>query len=165
MADDEIQRIEAVFGALSKIAAGESEAPDAGLQDARCPKCGKSDFVRVSDLYSEVVARLQEDAADADAVRIAGLTDRQLVARLAPPQRRSAAFRVAMVAIPLGAIAAFAYLRLGDVIGQLAIGLAIVVTIVVLMTTLRRVSDEYYDRKARWNRLYMCRSCGQLVSS
>jgi len=163
MADDEIQRIEAVFGALSKIAAGEDAEPE--LQDARCPRCGKSDFVRASDLYSEAAARLEEQPADADAARVGGSSDRQLVARLAPPQRKSPAPRVAMVAVPLGAAAAFAYLRFGDVIGQLAIGVAIVATVIVLMTTLRRVSDDYYDRRARWNRLYVCRSCGQLVTS
>lgn len=163
MADDEIERIEAVFGALSRITSGEE--PDSGLHDARCPKCGKSDFARVADLYWEAAARLQEEPAAADAPRLAGLGDRQLVARLSPPQRKSAALSVSIVAIPLAALAAFVYLRLGDTIGQIAIGLAIVITVVVLMTTLRRVSDDYYDRRNRWNRLFICRNCGQLVSS
>ena len=163
MADDEIQRIEAVFGALSKIAAGEE--PDAELHGARCPRCGKSEFARASDLYSEAAARIQEQPAEADAPRVGGLSDRAIISRLAPPQRKSPALRVLVVALPLGAGAAFAYFRLGDTIGQLAIGVAIVVTVVVLMTTLRRVSDDYYDRRARWNRLFVCRNCGQLVSS
>lgn len=165
MADDEIQRIEAVFGALSRIAAGEGEDTDAGLSDAKCPRCGKSEFARASDLYGEAMARLQDEPGNAEAARVAGLSDRELVARLGPPQRKSAALRVTVVAIPLGALAAAAYLRLGEVIGQLAIGVAIVATVIVLMTTLRRVSDDYYDRKGRWNRLYLCRHCGQLVSS
>jgi hypothetical protein len=162
MADDEIQRIEAVFGALSKIAAGEE--PDTELHDARCPRCGKSEFAHAADVYSEALGRLDE-APDAEVGRIGGLTDQQLVALLRPPQRKSPALKVLMVAIPLGAAATVAYLRLGDVIGQLAIGVALVITVVVLMTTLRRVSDDYYDRKARWNRLFICRHCGQLVSS
>lgn len=162
MADDEIQRIEAVFGALSKIAAGEE--PDTELHDARCPRCGRSEFAHAADIYAEAVAHLTEEP-DADVARVGGLTDRQLVARLRPPQRKSAALKVLAVAIPLGAAAAFAYLRLGEVIGQVAIGVAIVITVVVLMTTLRRVSDDYYDRKSRWNRLFICRNCGQLVSS
>ena len=163
MPDDEIQRIEAVFGALSRITSGEE--PDSGLSDARCPKCGQADFARVSDLYWEVVARFQEEPGNADVARIAGFSDRQLVARLSPPQKKSPALTVAIVAIPLGALAALAYLRLGDVVGQLAIGIAIVITVVVLLTTLRRVSDDYYDRRGRWNRLFICRNCGQLVSS
>ena len=163
MADDEIERIEAMFGALSRITSGEE--PDSGLHDARCPKCGKSDFARAMDIYSEAAARLQEEPAAADAVHFAGLSDRQLVARLSPPQRKSPALPVLMVAVPLGALAALAYLRLGDTIGQIAIGLAIVVTVIVLMTTLRRVSDDYYDRRSRWNRLFICRNCGQLVTS
>lgn len=165
MADDEIQRIEAVFGALSRIAAGEGDEVDGGLHDARCPKCGKSDFARASDLYSEAAARLQEEPAQADDARIAGLSDRQLAARLSPPQRKSIALRIALVALPLGGLATFAYLRMGELIGQLAIGVAIVATVIVLMTSLRRASDDYFDRRARWNRLYICRNCGQLVSS
>lgn len=163
MADDEIQRIEAVFGALSRIAAGEES--DTGLHDARCPRCGKSDFARAGDLYSEAVARLEEEPSAADVARIAGLSDRQLVARLSPPQRKSPAFAVAIVAIPLGGVAAFVYARFGEVMGQIAIGVAIIVTVVVLMTTLRRTSDDYYDRRSQWNRLFICRNCGQLVAS
>lgn len=163
MADDEIERIEAMFGALSRITSGEE--PDSGLDDARCPKCGKSDFARATDIYSEAAARLQEEPAAADSPRLAGLSDRQLVAKLSPPQRKSAALSVSLVAVPLGALAAFAYLRLGSTIGQIAIGVAIVATVIVLMTTLRRVSDDYYDRRSRWNRLFICRNCGQLVAS
>ena len=32
-------------------------------------------------------------------------------------------------------------------------------------TTVRRLSDQYYHGKQRWNKLYMCRQCGQLVAS
>ena len=161
MADDEIQRIEAVFGAISRIAAGEE--PESELRDARCPKCGKSDFAHVPDVYSEAVARLEENPAEADVARIGGRSDAQLVARFRPPQRRSAALRVLSVAVPLGGIAAFVYLRFGATLGQIAIGVAVVVTVIVLMTTLRRLSDDYYDRRRDWNALFMCRNCGQVV--
>ncbi|HET7372065.1 MAG TPA: hypothetical protein VFJ20_01740 [Gemmatimonadaceae bacterium] len=163
MADDEIRRIEAVFGAISRIASGEE--PESELRDARCPKCGKSDFARLSDIYSEAVGRLQEDPAEATVARIAGLSDAQLVEKFRPPERRSAALTVALVAVPMGAVAAFLYIRFGEGVGQLAIGVAIVVTVIVLMTTLRRVSDDYYARRRRWNGLFMCRQCGQVVTS
>lgn len=163
MADDEIRRIEAVFGAISRIASGEE--PESELRDARCPKCGKSDFARLSDIYSEAVGRLQEVPAEATVARIAGLSDAQLVEKFRPPERRSAALTVALVAVPMGAVAAFLYMRFGEGVGQLAIGVAIVVTVIVLMTTLRRVSDDYYARRRRWNGLFMCRHCGQVVTS
>lgn len=161
MPDDEIQRIEAVFGAISKIASGEE--PESELHDAKCPQCGKSDFAHVPDVYSEAVARIEENPAEADTARVGGRSDAQIVERFRPPQRRSAALRVVAVAVPLGAIAAFVYLRFGDTLGQIAIGVAIVITVVVLMTTLRRVSDEYYDRRREWRMLFMCRNCGQVV--
>jgi hypothetical protein len=162
-AGDDIQRIEAMFGAISKIAAGEDIDPQ--LIDARCPKCGKSDFVRVSDLYSQAVGRIEENPANADIVHVGGLTDMRIVEKLKPPRRKTAASRVLLVGIPLGAGAYYVYTRFGDSLGQLAIVIAIVVTVIVLMTTLRRRSDEYYYARRRWNSLFMCRECGQLVSS
>ena len=163
MADEEIRRIEAVFGAISRIAGGEE--PESELRDARCPNCGKSDFARLSDIYSEAVGRLQEDPAGAAVARIAGLSDAQIVEKFRPPERRSAALTVVLVAVPMGAVAAFRYKRFGEGVGQLAIGVAMVVTVIVLMTTLRRVSDDYYARRRRWNGLFMCRHCGQVVTS
>jgi hypothetical protein len=163
MADDEIRRIEAVFGAISRIAGGEE--PESELRDARCPKCGKSDFTHLSDIYSEAAGRLQEDPAGATAVRIAGLSDAQIVEKFRPPERKSPALTVALFAVPMGAVAAFLYKRFGETVGQLAIAVAIIVTVVVLLTTLRRLSDDYYARRRRWNGLFMCRHCGQVVTS
>jgi hypothetical protein len=163
MADDEIRRIEAVFGAISRIAG--SEEPDSEMRDARCPKCGKSDFAHLSDIYSEAVGRLQEDPAQATVVRLAGLSDAQLVENFPPPQRKSPALRVAVIAIPMGALAAYLFKRFGEGLGQLAIGVAVVVTAIVLLTTLRRVSDDYYARRRRWSGLFICRHCGQVVTS
>jgi hypothetical protein len=162
MADDDIRRIEAVFGAISKIAAGEE--PDTELSDARCPKCGKSSFVRVSDLYTEAVVRLEANPEGANVVRVGGMTDVQIIAKLKPPRRKSAAGRVLAVAIPLGAGAYYVYRRFGDSLGQLAIVVSIVLTVIVLLTTMRRLSDDYYHRRRRWNSLFMCRECGQLVA-
>ena len=163
MADDEIRRIEAVFGAISRIAGGDE--PESELRDARCPKCGKSDFARLSDIYSEAVGRLQEDPAQAIVVRVAGLSDAQIVEKFRPPERKSAALTVAVVAVPMGAVAAFLYKRFGEGVGQLSIVVAIVVTAIVLLTTLRRASDDYYARRRRWSGLFMCRHCGQVVMS
>jgi hypothetical protein len=162
MARDDIERIEAVFGAISKIATGEEL--ETGLDDARCPKCGKSNFVRVSDLYSEAVGRIENDPANANVVHVGGMTDLRIVARLKPPRRKSAAVRVLVVAIPLGAASYYSYTRLGD-IGQLVIVASIVITVIVALTSLRRLSDEYYRARRRWNSLFMCRECGQLVAS
>lgn len=163
MADDEIRRIEAVFGAISRIAGGDE--PESELRDARCPKCGKSDFARLSDIYSEAVGRLQEDPAQAIVVRVAGLSDAQIVEKFRPPERKSAALTVAVVAVPMGAVAAYLYKRFGEGVGQLSIVVAIVVTAIVLLTTLRRASDDYYARRRRWSGLFMCRHCGQVVMS
>jgi len=162
-AGDDIQRIEAMFGAISKIAAGEELDPQ--LTDARCPKCGKSNFARVSDVYSEAVGRIEENPDNANQVHVGGLTDMRIVAKLKPPRRKSAAGRVLFVGVPLGAGAYYVYRRFGDSLGQLAIVVAAVATVIVLLTTLRRLSDEYYHSRRRWNSLFMCRECGQLVAS
>jgi hypothetical protein len=163
MAGDEIQKIEAVFGAISKIAAGDEPASD--LSDAKCPKCGKSDFVRVSELYSDAVGRIEANPAEANVARIGGLSDLQIVAKLRPPRQKSVAARVILVAIPLGVATYYIYSRFGDSVGQLAIVAALVITVIVLLTSMRRVSDDYYHRKRRWDSLFMCRNCGQLVAS
>lgn len=162
MAGDELERFEAILGAVSRSLSDEGN--DDRLADARCPKCEASSFIRVSDLYEDAVRRLSEGAA-ADVVREGGRTDSQIVARLAPPERRSARVIVAAVAVPLGAVSFYLYRRFGDTIGQASIVITLVVTAIVLLTTLRRLSDEYYARRQEWNTLFMCRRCGQLVRS
>ena len=160
MADDELRWIEAALGAVSKLNADEVQDD---LRDARCPKCKESDFVRVSDLFSESVARLEDNPDSAHTV--GGMTDRQIVAKFRPPRRRSAIGTTLMFAIPLGAAAYYGYRRLGSDTGQIVIAVAIVVTVIVGITRVRKYSDEYYHRRQRWNSLYMCRRCGQLVAS
>jgi hypothetical protein len=119
----------------------------------------------VSELYDDAVRRLGEPGADADVDREGGRTDRQIVETLSPPRRRSARGTVIAVAVPLALTAAYLYRRFGDTVGQGSIVVAVVVTLIVFLTTLRRLSDQYYARRHEWSRLFMCRRCGQLVRS
>jgi hypothetical protein len=165
MADDELERFEAVMGALSKSLAGED---DDELTGARCPKCDASSFARVSGLYEDTVRRLSEasgNGAVENVAREGGRTDSEIVERLAPPRRRSALGRVIAVAAPLSVAAFYVYRRFGASIGQAAIVATLVISLIVFLTTARRLSDDYYARRNRWNRLFMCRRCGQLISS
>lgn len=161
MADDELERFEALLGAFNSSLSGEDDR----LEGAKCPKCQAASFIRVSQLYEDAVHRLGEHGDDADIVREGGRTDAQVVQRLGPPGRRSARGIVLAVAVPLAAIAFYVYRRFGESIGQAAIGVAIIVTVIVFLTSLRRLSDDYYARRNEWNKLYMCRRCGQLVAS
>jgi hypothetical protein len=162
MADEELRWIEAALGAVSKLNADESHD---GLYGVRCPKCEASDFVSVSDLYAESVGRLEENPSAAGIVRDGGMTDIQIVEKFSPPRRKSAAGVTIAVALPLAAVAAYLYRRVGENVGQIALAVAIVVTAIVLMSSLRRLSDQYYHRRRRWNSLFLCRRCGQLVAS
>ncbi|MGH7617552.1 MAG: hypothetical protein ACREPM_10020 [Gemmatimonadaceae bacterium] len=162
MAGEDLQRIEAMFGAISKIASGE-EVND--LFDARCPKCNASSFIQLSDLFSEAVGRIEQHPDQANAVHVGGVSDITIVGKFKPPRRKSAGPLVAAVAIPLGAAAYYVYTRFGDSPGQLAIVVASIATVIVLLTTIRRLGDQYYHARQKWNKLYMCRQCGQLVAS
>lgn len=162
MADDGLEKLEAVFGAINKIAAGDDHVD---LEDARCPKCDGTSFIQASDLYSEAVGRIEAHPDQARAVHVGGRSDIQIVEMLAPPRRKSAAPRVVVAALPLGGAAFFIYRRFGDSLGDLAIMVASVLTVIVLLTTMRRLSDQYYQARQRWNKLYMCRKCGQLIAS
>jgi transcription elongation factor Elf1 len=166
VADDELGRFEAVMGALSKSLSGE---PDEQLTGVRCPKCEASTFVRVSELFEDAARRLRDATSEEGdvetVVREGGWPDSEVVERLGPPQRRSALRTVIVVAAPLSVAAFYVYRRFGGTIGQAAIAATLVVTLIVFLTTARRLSDDYYARRNRWNRLFMCRRCGQLVSS
>ena len=158
---DELEKFEAVFGAIAKITSGD-ESP--ALGNARCPKCRASDFIEVPELYSEAVGRIEESPESADQIHVGGMSDARIVRRLAPPTRRSPYIVPLLFAVPLGAAAFYLQRRYGGTVGQLAIIGAVVVTIVVLMTTFRKRSDEYYAARQQWRNLFMCRKCGQLVS-
>lgn len=162
MADDELRWIEAALGAVSKLNADETQDD---LRGAHCPKCNASNFAKVSDLYSESVARLEQEPDSARTVRDGGMTDIQIVEKFRPPRRKTAASPTLAVAIPLGATTFYLYRRFGENVGQISAVVAGVVTVAVLMTSLRRLSDQYYHRRQRWNSLFMCRQCGQLVAS
>jgi uncharacterized membrane protein YoaK (UPF0700 family) len=92
------------------------------------------------------------------------VTDAQAIARFAPPQRRAAAPRVVVAAVILAVPVFFAFRRYGDTVGEFAAAGAVVILVGVMLTTMRRVSDDFYDRRARWRKLYMCRKCGQLIT-
>lgn len=159
--DRDLERLEAALGAVAKITGD----VDADLIDARCPKCNASDFVNVPDLYSDAVGRLEEHPDSGDIVRVGGLTDLQIVGKLRPPRRKSVVGIVVAVAVPLGAGAFYLYRRFGDTPGQFAILVACVVVVMVFLTSIRRLSDQYYRGRRRWRSLFMCRKCGQLVAS
>ena len=159
---DEFERFEAVMGALSKSLSGDE---DQGLIGARCPKCDGSSFIRVSELYDDAARRLGDQPDAEDVVREGGRTDRQIVARLAPPERRSALRTVIAVAVPLSVGAFYVYRRFEGTIGQAAIVITLIVSLMVFLTRTRRLSDDYYTKRSQWNKLFMCRRCGQLVSS
>ena len=159
MADDGLEKFEAALGAISKITSEDTE-----LVGARCPKCEASDFVKVSDLYTEAVGRLQEQPDAPGPVREGGMTDRQIVAKFTPPRRKTVAGVVIAFALPLSGGAYYVYWRFGNTPGQIAAAASVILMAIVLMTSLRRLSDQYYNQRRRWRSLHMCRRCGQLVA-
>jgi hypothetical protein len=161
MADDELGKFEAVFGALSKMTSGEE---DNTLGDARCPKCNASSFVKVSELYEGATFR-RELGEPNTTPGDAGLTDEKILSRFAPPPRRSAVTRAVVVAVPLGVAVGYVFKRFGADVGEGAAIGAVVIVIIVLLTSMRRLSDEYYIGRARWRKLYMCRQCGEVVKA
>ena len=48
---------------------------------------------------------------------------------------------------------------------RISVPVLLLLLLVVALTSLRRLSDEYYHARRRWNSLFMCRECGQLVAS
>ena len=146
---------------FEKMLGGANEHAD--MRDARCPKCNASDFVNMPDLYVEALGRAEEGVPAV--THAGGVTDAQILRKFGPPRRRSALGVAAIVAIPLFAIAGYVFYRFGSVAGQTATVAAAVITIIVLMTYLRRFSDAHFLARQRWNRLYMCRQCGQIVGA
>jgi Zn ribbon nucleic-acid-binding protein len=157
---DELQRFEAALGAIAKIT-----SEDVELIDAICPKCNASDFIQVSDLYFDALLQIEEQPETANEPRAGTVTNEQVVATFKPPKRGSALVATFLTAIPLGVASYFIYRRFGNAIGQLAIILTIIIVVMVLLTSLRRLSDRYYSDRKRWRSLFICRRCGQLVAS
>lgn len=157
MPDDELRWLEGVLGAASKD-------DRADMRGARCPTCGASDFVSISDVYAESLGRVEESGAPQAAPLLGNMTHDQIVRRFAPPRQKSALAVALGVAVPLAAIAFYVYRRFGEPAGSTSAIGAAVATVIVLMTLARKYSDAYYHARRRWNRLHMCRKCGQVVA-
>jgi len=157
-----IDQFEAVFGAIAKLTSGD-ENP--ALGDARCPKCRASDFVQVVDVFYEAAGQIEASPEAAGTVLVAGMTNEQIVKKLGPPARRSPLITPILVAIPFALIALGVRSRFGADPGLFtAVGSAVII-LGVLMTSLRKSSDQYYAARQFWRSLYLCRKCGQLVAS
>ena len=159
MPADGFEGLEAMLGAIANL--GEKEP---GLGDARCPKCNASNFVQVSDLYYDTLRRAEAEGLSDSRPGQGGLSDERIIRRLGPPRRRSAISRGVLVAVPLAVASYVVYARFGELAGEFTVLGSIITTLIVFMTTMRRLSDQYYDQRHTWNHLYMCRECGQLVS-
>lgn len=161
-ADDSLRQFEALLGAISNITEGkESE----GLVDARCPQCNASDFAKVADLYDAAMMRFHINEGVDEVPRDAGLTDGEVLKRFAPPKPTRVAPRVVLVALIFGGAAGYAYKRFGESVGMIAILVAIVAVVFTLLTRMRAASDDYYNGRARWRKLYICRQCRQVVKA
>jgi hypothetical protein len=159
---DELQWIEAAMGAVSKIS-GEVEEDE--LIGARCPKCEATSFAKISDLFIDAVGRIEENPDDAKVVNTGGMTNIEIVQRFPPPRKKSPTLLIIALVIPLGALDYYVYRRFGDLPAQGAGMASVILLSIVVMTSLRRYSDKHYYQRRRRNSLFMCRSCGQLVSS
>jgi hypothetical protein len=156
MADDD-KWLEGVLGAAS----GEGPPPD--MRDARCPKCNAQDFARIADLYTESIIRMEDGQSTGEKVA-GGLTDAQIIREFVPPSRSSSLVATLVAAVPLAAGVFYVYHRYGDDTGQIAAVAGIVIIVGVFLTRTRAYSDKYYHARTRWNRMYMCRNCGQRVA-
>ena len=157
-----IDQFEAVFGAIAKLTSGD-ENP--ALGDALCPKCRASDFVQVVDVFYEAAGQIEASPDAAGTVLVARMTNEQIVKKYGPPARRSPLITPILVAIPLALVAFWVRSRFGSDPGLFtAVGGAVIV-LGVLMTSLRKSSDQYYAARQFWRSLYLCRKCGQLVAS
>jgi hypothetical protein len=158
MSADGLEGFEAMLGAMSNLG-----KEDTGLTDVRCPKCGAADFTKVSDLYDDTVRHVEAAGTVTSAPGPGGMSEAQILAKLGPPRRRSALGRTIAVAVPLAIIVFLVYRRFGDLLTQVAGVAAAIATLIVFMTTMRRLSDQYHERWNQWQHLYACRRCGQLV--
>lgn len=152
------------FGWLENVLGSGGEEDAGNLVGARCPTCKGDDFIKISDLYNESRARLEEPGSVPGAPP-AGITDEQIVKRYARPKKESPAPRVVLVAVIFGGIAYGIFYRFGEPWGDIAAIAALVITASVLLSRMRAVSDDHYHRRTKWNKLYMCRNCGTVVAA
>jgi hypothetical protein len=149
---------------LENVLGGQSDPDGPDIRDARCPKCGAADFAQISDLYSDSLVRLEDGREPSPIACAGGMTDAQIVKEFAPPRPKSAPITTLIVALPLAAAAFYLYRRFGGTLGQTAVIVAGILTIVTFLTRMRAYSDKYYHDRRRWNHLFMCRKCGQRVA-
>jgi energy-converting hydrogenase Eha subunit E len=161
MTPDGLDGFESILGAFSGLSKRNDDG-ETSLADARCPTCKASDFIAASDLYLDAIRRV-EISGTASTPGPGGMTDREILGRFSPPTRRSPIVRALLVALPLAAGSFLIFRHFGTNAGELAAMASIVVVSAVLLTTARRLSDQYYERRGLWNRLYVCRQCGQPV--
>jgi hypothetical protein len=159
---NELQWIEAAMGAVSKIG---GEVEDDELIGARCPKCESSSFAKISDLFIDAVGRIEDNPDDARVVNTGGMTNLEIVRRFPPPRKKRPTLLIILLLVPLGAADYYVYRRFGDLPAQGAMMATLIILAIVFMTSLRRYSDKHYYQRRRRNSLFMCRKCGQLVSS
>lgn len=162
MADDELGNFERMLGAFANIMPDREEPVLTGV---RCPKCDGTNFAHGETAYDEAASRLANGKSDPAAKPVGGLTDEQIIRRLTPPRRRSPITPTLIVAALLGGGAFYVNQRFGKDAGFLAAIAAVVLTIVFLLTRARALSDGYYAERARYKKLFICRSCGQIVES
>lgn len=158
MSPDGLDGFEAMIGAFANL--GEREP---GLGDARCPKCDARDFVKVEELFDAAVRRSEIEGSVSTTPGIGGLSDEQVIVKFRPPRRRGAKMRTVAITIPIAIAAYFVYRRFGEVAGEFALMATAVIAIMTFLTTTRRLSDQYYERRAAWLKLYLCQRCGQVV--
>jgi hypothetical protein len=162
MADDELGNFERVLGAFANIVPDREEPVLTGV---RCPKCDWTGFVRAEAAYDAAASRVVHGRSDPTAKYDGGLTDEEIIKRLAPPTRRSPIPSTLVAAAVLAGAAYYVNRRFGSNPGFVATLVAVVLGVVFLLTRARALSDGYYNGRARWRKLFMCRKCGQLVDS
>jgi len=163
MSNDPLHNLQVMLGAISNITTGQEE--DGTLVGARCPKCGWTGFAKVEAVYDGAVHRVNWDKSDPTVKHEGGLTDEQIIDRLAPPVRRSPFAATIGLGIVLGGASAYIWKRYGVLIGEAAAIATVVILATFLLTRARKLSDAYYNGRARWRKLYLCRNCAQLVDS
>jgi hypothetical protein len=160
---DELRQFEAVLGAIGKLPLGEDESGN--LDGAKCPSCGWSGFAKISDVYHESSVRVHAEPENADVKREIGMSDNEIVRKFAPPKRKSVVPTLAIAVVILGGVAYETYRRYGDNLGTIAILVAVVALATITLMTLRKNSDTYFYSRKRWNKLYRCRKCGQVIAA
>lgn len=159
MANDDLARFEAVITAMGKMTTDEN----GDLEDARCPNCGGASFVSIQDLYIESVGRIEEDPSQAEVKRAWDMSDADIIRKFKPPKHRSVMGLGLILLVVFSVAAYFVYKYFGDTAAKISGIAAVIILTTVVLTSARRFSDTYYDRRRKWRKTYKCRKCGQLI--